>query len=154
MSETITDRNRRIVRRIYELGAAGDLAGVAELCTPEYRLTQSPAHPVPGSWTGRAADAAAGRVFQAVGVDGIDVEEIVADGPHRVIALVQSRGVDGRGRPWRMPVAECFWIEEGKVSDIRPFYWDLDLLREVARSRETPTTEQRSELSSERPGTE
>lgn len=142
MPASIADRNRHIVRRMYELGAAGDLAGVAELCTPDYRLTQSPAHPVPGSWTGRAANDAAGRVFEAVGVNDIDVEEVIADGAHRVIALVQAHGVDGQGEPWQMPVAECFWIEDGKVSDIRPFYWDLDLLRQVALSRESPTAGQ------------
>jgi hypothetical protein len=31
-----------------------------------------------------------------------------------------------------MPVAECFWIDDGKVTDIRPFYWDLVKLRRIA----------------------
>jgi hypothetical protein len=30
-----------------------------------------------------------------------------------------------------MPVAECFWVENGRVTEIRPFYWDLVTLRKT-----------------------
>jgi hypothetical protein len=31
-----------------------------------------------------------------------------------------------------MPATELFWIEDGKVTDVRPFYWDLVELRRAA----------------------
>jgi ketosteroid isomerase-like protein len=63
---------------------------------------------------------------------GISVREIVADGPHRVIGLVDAHGTAHDGTAWTMPVAECFWIDDGKITDIRPFYWDLVELRRIA----------------------
>jgi hypothetical protein len=31
-----------------------------------------------------------------------------------------------------MPVVEWFWIDDGKVTDMRSFYWDLVELRRSA----------------------
>jgi ketosteroid isomerase-like protein len=99
-------------------------SGVVALATIRgYSLTQAPGHPVPGHWTGPDADAAIARVFQTLGNTDITVREIVADGPHRVIGLVDAHGTAQDGKAWTMPVAECFWIEGGKVTDIRPYYW-------------------------------
>jgi ketosteroid isomerase-like protein len=126
------NRNREIVRKVYEIADRGAMAEHGQYMSDGYGLTQAPGHPVPGHWTGPDADAAIARVFQACGNTGITVREIVADGPHRVIGLVDARGIARDGQPWIMPVAECFWIEDGKVTDIRPFYWDLVELRRIA----------------------
>ncbi|MEU3980518.1 hypothetical protein AB0F77_10465 [Streptomyces sp. NPDC026672] len=32
-------------------------------------------------------------------------------------------------------LAEFFWIEDGKVTDIRPFWWDITALKRIAESR-------------------
>jgi ketosteroid isomerase-like protein len=133
MSET--DRNRQTAITMYDRALAGDLAGAGEFFAPDYRLTQSPAHPFPGSWTGADADAARGQVFTALGLTGMAVSEVIADGPHRVIGLLEAFGVDGDGGEWRMPVTECLWIEDGKVTDIKPYYWDYALMHRVAASR-------------------
>jgi hypothetical protein len=86
---------------------------------------------VPGTWTGTDATEAAGRVFARFGTTGITVNEIIADGPNRVIGLVDAHGIAANGKRWTMPVAECFWVENSKVSEIRPFYWDLVALRQT-----------------------
>jgi ketosteroid isomerase-like protein len=137
--ESVSDRNRHIVRKVYEIANRGAVAEHdwikaehGRYMAHGYRLTQAPGHPVPGHWTGPEADAAIARVFQACGNTGITVREIVADGPHRVIGLVDAHGTAHDGTPWTMPVAECFWIEHDKVTDIRPFYWDLVELRRIA----------------------
>jgi ketosteroid isomerase-like protein len=128
----VTEHNREIVKRMYAVADSGDLDQLSELVAEDYTLTQAPGHPVPGYWQGKAAADAGSRVFRTLNVTGVTVQEIVADGPHRVIGLVQSHGTDTNGQPWTMPVAECFWIENGKVTDIRPFYWDLIELRRIA----------------------
>jgi ketosteroid isomerase-like protein len=97
----------------------------------DYLLTQAEGHPVPGRWRGQDATAAAARVFEVCGTTGITIREIIADGPNRVIGLVDAHGTAANGRSWTMPVAECFWIVDGKVTEIRPFYWDLVKLREI-----------------------
>ena len=130
--QSVTDRNREIVRKVYQIADRGDMAEHGQYTSDGYGLTQAPGHPVPGHWTGPDADAAIARVFQTLGNTGITVREIVADGPHRVIGLVDAHGTAQNGEPWTMPVAECFWIEDGKVTDIRPYYWDLVELRRIA----------------------
>ena len=130
--QTTTDRNREIVRNVYEIGDRGAMAELGQYMADDYTLTQAPGHPVPGHWTGPDADAAAARVFQTLGTTGITIREIVADGPHRVVGLVDAHGTAHDGTPWTMSVAEWFWIDDGKVTDIRPFYWDLVELRRIA----------------------
>ena len=130
--QTITDRNRETVRKVYEIANRGAGPKLGQYMAEDYTLTQAPGHPVPGHWTGPDADAAMARVFQTLGTTGITVREIVADGPHRVIGLVDAHGTAHDGTPWTMPIAECFWIDNGKVTDIRPFYWDLVELRRIA----------------------
>jgi hypothetical protein len=34
-----------------------------------------------------------------------------------------------------MLLTELFWIEDGKITDIRPFWWDIVELNRVADSR-------------------
>jgi uncharacterized protein len=131
-SGNLTQENKDLVREIYAIGDSGDLDKLKPLMDDNYVLTQADGHPVPGTWRGKDADAAEARVFAACGTPGITVREIVADGPNRVIGLVDAHGTDVHGQPWTMPVAECFWVENGKVTDIRPFYWDLVRLRQIA----------------------
>ncbi|GAA1236384.1 nuclear transport factor 2 family protein [Pseudonocardia alaniniphila] len=127
-----TERNRELIRQVYALAAAGDLEAVAPFHSDDYRLSQSPSHPVPGSWTGAAATDAGIEIFRACGTSGVTVLEIVADGPHRVVAIVDAHGTAPvSGERWTMLVSEHFWIEDGRITEIRPFYWDPAGLRRI-----------------------
>jgi hypothetical protein len=117
------NQNRELIRQAYELANAGELGQIASFYAEDYRLTQSPGHPVPGSWVGREATEAGIRVFNVCGTNRVTIREIIADGPHRVIGIVDAHGTTPGGRDWAMPVSEHFWIEDGKITDIRPFYW-------------------------------
>ncbi|MER6958758.1 nuclear transport factor 2 family protein [Streptomyces sp. NPDC000618] len=131
----VTERNRDVVRRLYDSVMSGDLSGIAPLRSADYRLTQAPGHPVPGTRIGDDASAAGGLVFSALGIEGLTVQEIVADGPYRVIGLVELFGKDADGQPWTMPVAECFKVEDGVITDIRPYYWDMVEVQRIAGHR-------------------
>jgi ketosteroid isomerase-like protein len=125
------EQNRDLIREVYAIGDSGDLSRLQSVMADDYVLTQADGHPVPGTWKGESATEAAARVFARCGTTGITVHEIIADGPNRVIALVDAHGIGPNGQPWTMPVAECFWVENGKVTEIRPFYWDLVTLRKT-----------------------
>lgn len=137
MSEhrTVEERNRAIVQQAYELTARDDLEALFEVRDRNYRVTLPDGFPVPGSWTGEDANAARLEIFGTLGADGIKYHEIIADGPNRVVALCEPTGLDGEGKRWSMLLAEFFWIEDGKITDIRPFWWDVVELRRVAESR-------------------
>jgi ketosteroid isomerase-like protein len=128
----VAEQNRDLIREVYAAADASDFVRLPSLMADGYTLTQADGHPVPGTWHGEEATAAATRVYAACGTTGVTVHEIIADGPNRVIGLVEAHGTDVHGRPWRMPIAECFWIENGKVTEIRPFYWDIARLRQIA----------------------
>jgi ketosteroid isomerase-like protein len=129
---SITEQNREMIRKVYALASAGELDAIAPFYAEDYRLTQSPGHPVPGSWVGKDATDAAERVFKTCGTNRVTIHEIVADGPHRVIGIVDAHGTTADGKEWTMPVSELFWIEDGKIVDIRPYYWDPAELRRIA----------------------
>ncbi|EQB15931.1 hypothetical protein RLDS_09445 [Sphingobium lactosutens DS20] len=131
----VTQRNRDHVRWIYECVNNGDFAGLAATRRPDYRLMQAPGHPAAGTWIGEEATAVGGRGFAALGTSSITVHEIVADGPHRVIGLIDLHGTDGDGNPWTMPVAECWWFEDGLMAEVRPFYWNMIEVQRIVGSR-------------------
>jgi ketosteroid isomerase-like protein len=131
----MSTENRQLISDLYEFAGKGDFARVGELMAADYALVQSSAHPMAGTWKGAAATAAAGQFSQALGISGITVHDIAADGPHRVMSLVDLVGTDGSGRPWTMPLVECFWIENKKIAEVRPFYWDQPELARILASR-------------------
>src|ERR1700716_4032850 len=114
------EQNKQLIREVYAIGDSGDLSRLDSLMADDYVLTQADGHPVPGAWKGTDATEAAGRAFAVGGTAGGSVNEIIADGPNRVIGLVDAHGIGPNGQRWTMPVAECFWVENGKVTDIRP----------------------------------
>ncbi|NMO51659.1 SnoaL-like domain-containing protein [Actinoplanes sp. TBRC 11911] len=127
--------NRQLISDLYKFAATGDFVRLGELMAPDYALVQSPGHPMAGTWEGAAATAAAGQFSQALGISGITVHDIATDGPHRVMSLVDLIGTDGAGRPWTMPLVECFRIENGRITEVRPFYWDQHELAAILASR-------------------
>ena len=131
ITTSIADQNRELIRQVYTLANAGELGQIASFYAEDYRLTQSPGHPVPGSWIGREATEASIRVFNTCGTNRVTIHEIIADGPHRVIGIVDAHGTTPGGMDWTMPISEHFWIEDGKITDIRPFYWDPAGLRRL-----------------------
>jgi ketosteroid isomerase-like protein len=87
---------------------------------------------VSGRWAGAEASKAGIEVFQTCGISGVTVLEIVADGPHRVAAIVDAHGTaPASGEQWTMRVSEHFWIEDGRIAEILPSYWDPAGLRRV-----------------------
>ncbi|MCX5095880.1 nuclear transport factor 2 family protein [Streptomyces sp. NBC_00365] len=129
---SVTDRNREIIRALYEIVGRGALTELGSYFSDDYTYTQPAGSPLPGQWRGAEADAAWGRLFEMCGHRKVTVREIVADGPHRVAGLVHVEGVAQDGSAWATPVTELYWVEDGKITDVRPFYWDLVELRRAA----------------------
>jgi hypothetical protein len=78
---------------------------------------------VPGGQLGGLV-ADAGEFVLVGGVDesfaGGEVAVERADADARLLGDGGRCGTAHDGKPWTMPVAECFWIEDGKVTDIHP----------------------------------
>ena len=75
-------------------------------------------------WRGRdEAVAGVTDVFTALRLRGVDLHRIVVDGD-RAVGLLDVLGVDHEGNPYSMPMAEVFTLHDGKVTEIRAFYFD------------------------------
>jgi uncharacterized protein len=131
MSET----NRQLVTDLYEFADKGDFVKVGEVFAANNVLIHAPGHPLAGSWIGPAANAVSGQFYQALGVTGFHLRNIATDGPHRVVTLADLHGTDGNDQPWNTPMVESLWIENGKITEVRVFVWDLQELNTILESR-------------------
>ena len=121
MSET----NVEIVKKIYELGGKGDMAGMIALLAPNIVVHEANGLPYGGVYHGHAG---MGALFQKlVGIlDHFRVlpEDFFVSGPV-VIAKIRVVGrARATGQSIDMPVLEMWTLEKGLVTEIRPFYWD------------------------------
>ena len=119
-----------MIEKVYAAAAAGDFAGIEALLADDVVLVQCDNHPTPGVCTGKPAVLARlGELFQALRTTGVEVREVVANGPHRVVGIMDALGTDVHGQPYSMPVAELFLVNDGEVTELRPDYHDLVKLR-------------------------
>jgi hypothetical protein len=137
--ESLTDRNRAAVREIYDAAVRLDTSVLERYLADDVRLVEPAGHPVGRTlWEGRTAFMAGLLdVFTLLRVTALRVHEIVADGPHRVIGLLDIVTDDEHGAECTVPLAEVFRWEDGRITEIQPYYFDLVRVRELA-SRPSP----------------
>ena len=111
-----------LVKRHYALNASGDYAAAEDLLTDDFVITIPSFLPFAGVYRGpRALQQLFEIVMASAGVVGLDIHEITAGGD-RVVALLDLL-LEGTP-PVRVPLAETFRVREGKVCEIRPYYYD------------------------------
>jgi len=134
------------VQTIYDAAETADLAAIESVLAHDVVLHEPVHHPAvlnetdesdePGVWRGRdQAMVGIGKVFAALRLSGVELEGIVADGSGTVVGLLEVKGTDIDGNPYSMPMTEVFRVADGKVSEIRAFYFDIALLGAHVRPR-------------------
>lgn len=130
--------NRAVVKTIYDAADVSDLASVdmaaIEGVLADDVVLYEPLHhpavltddrPTPGVWRGRdEVMNGIAKVFTAIRLTGAALETLVVDGD-RVVGLLEAKGTDLDGKPFAMPMAEVFRVTDGKVTEIRAFYFDV-----------------------------
>jgi uncharacterized protein len=130
--------NRAVVQTIYSAAdtadlASVDMAAIESVLADDVVLYEPPNHPAvltddratPGVWRGRdEVMNGIAKVFIAIRLTGADLETLVVDGD-RVVGLLNAKGTDLAGNPYAMPMAEVFRVKDGKVTEIRAFYFDV-----------------------------
>ncbi len=98
-------------------------------------LHQSPDLPFGGEYIGRArykewADAM-GAIF-----DRVDVQDArwFEDGDTLVILCTLETRTRATGEVMRMPMAQAVTVREGKITEFRPFYWNVPAYTAAAAS--------------------
>lgn len=138
---TQSELNKEVVRRFYEavlrVPGGPDFATIKELAD-EQEIELNWGHPDSGVSRGAAIGPARHRMHELTGLDisAIGIDELIADGPTRVVVVATNSGTDLHGNPWRMTVLELVDVENGKITKKRSFYQDTALLRDISLQRE------------------
>lgn len=125
MSEVIspnTTETRRVVSACYAAASANDAAAIAELMDPDVVLHEAAS--LPNAGVHRGLDAvmrAMVPVFELFDLSRLRLERIVVDGEWGIgLVDIPLRGRDGES----CAVSEVYRVRNGRVVEIRPFYWD------------------------------
>ena len=117
--------NIEIVRELYEAGTAGDLERMLRHIDPGFICYEAPSLPYGGEYHGPEG---LSRLFTAVfsrfDAFKVEVKELLDAGPTVVVIINLRVTLKGSGRTVEMPVVEIWRLREGKVVELRPFYWD------------------------------
>lgn len=121
--------NERAVRLIYASVAAGDISGVLALLAPTVVAYQAASLPYGGEYHGLEGFARMAAAITRTWEDfQVEPSVFVASGD-RVVVLTTMRGHrPGSRTAWAMPMAEVWTLTGGRVTEVRPFYWDTAAL--------------------------
>ena len=125
--------NKTIVAAFFTAAAANDQAAMAAILDPEVVVTEAESLPFGGRHVGFAAfQALVRRVFLLWRDTRVDVERLIGDGEYVVVLATMHARSKADGAALGMPIAEVWRLENGRVKEIRPFYFDtrkfVDLL--------------------------
>ncbi|MEV4803656.1 hypothetical protein AB0K18_26940 [Nonomuraea sp. NPDC049421] len=106
--------------------------------TDEQEVELNWGHPDSGVHKGADIGPARHRMHELTGLDmsSISIDELIADGPTRVVVVATNSGIDLHGTPWTMTVLELVDVVNGKITKKRSFYQNTALLRDISLERE------------------
>jgi ketosteroid isomerase-like protein len=125
MVEDLEARNRQTVLALYKATGKGDWAKAASLMTEDILIREAPTLPFAGEYRGVAAMRELFARVRSTGVVGVDMHQATAGGDWVVVLLDLLYEGDP---PIRAPLAEAFRLENGKVCEIVPYYFDSSVV--------------------------
>lgn len=122
--------NRHIFEAFSAALTRGDMPAQTALLHPDFVVHESASLPYGGDYRGASGwQALVTEVVRAWSGFCLEPLGIIAEGE---ATMVVSFNVSGRsrisGRSFKMPVVEVWTIEDDKLREISPFYWDTHVL--------------------------
>ena len=116
------ERNLRTVEALYAATGKGDWPAAESMLTEDFFVTEAGTTPFAGVYRGRKAlHDLFMQVIPAAGVTGLDIQQSTAGGDTVVVLLELVLS----GSPEvRVALAEVFRLRDGKVCEIKPYYFD------------------------------
>jgi ketosteroid isomerase-like protein len=116
------ERNLRVVEALYAATGKGDWTTAESLLTEDFFITESDITPFAGVYRGRRAlHDLFMKVVPASGVTNLDIQQMTAGG-NTVVVLLEL--VLAGPPEARVALAEAFHLRDGKVCEIKPYYFD------------------------------
>jgi len=130
MTDDQETRNRQTVLSLYKATGRGDWEKAATLMTEDILIREASTLPFAGEYRGVAAMRELFAKVVSTGVTGVDMRQVTAGADWVVVLLDLLYPGDP---PVRVPLAEAFRLENGKVCEIVPYYFDTSVVAAAAR---------------------
>jgi ketosteroid isomerase-like protein len=129
----MTDSNKDLVRRFLGAAQQGDMATVASLLHPQAQVIEADSLPFGGVVTGfEGFTSLVRRVFTTFANTAVTIDETIAEGDTVVVLATMSGQSKASGEAFSMPIAEIWRVQDGLVTEIRPFYYDTQRINSLA----------------------
>jgi uncharacterized protein len=124
---TVTEATRSVIAAAYKAAQSSDMAAIMDLLDPEVVLHEPASQPNGGVHRGlQNVLQALVHVFETFDMNQLTLKDIIVDG-QRAVGLVN---LVFRAREGGHTVAEVWHVRNGRIVEIRPYYWDtVALLR-------------------------
>jgi ketosteroid isomerase-like protein len=130
------ERNLKTIEALYAATGKGDWSTAESMLTDDFFVTEAETTPFGGVYRGRRAlHDLFMQVISDTGVTHLDIQQSTAGGDMVVVLLELVLG----GPPEvRVSLAEAFRLRDGKVCEIKPYYFDPRPLSVARAARKTP----------------
>jgi predicted SnoaL-like aldol condensation-catalyzing enzyme len=127
------ERNLATVKALYEATGAGNWAAAEAYLTDDFFITEAHGLPYAGVYRGRTAlQDLFNVVMPILGAEKLDILEHTAGGDYAVTLLDIVCG----SRPdQKISLAEMYRFRDGKICEIKPYYFDPGQVHAVARAK-------------------
>ena len=127
----MTQSNKEKVQAMFDAMAAGDFELMKSYLHPDVFVTEADCLPYPGVHKGpdgyiRLVD----KVVNTWDDLELSVNAMAEDGD-MVMVVSEFAGKNKAGVAFNMPMTEVFYFKDGKISEVRPYYFDTHKLAEL-----------------------
>jgi len=124
--------NQEIIQVIFEAAAEEDWETIKSLVHDDIQVFEADSLPYAGVFKGPDQFI---ELIQQVFSTWEDVEHtinhVVASGEHVVMLANMAGRAKKTGRTFSVPMAEVWRLKDGKVAEIRPFYFDTKVMHDA-----------------------
>lgn len=128
----MSNSNKDIVLAFLDASVRGDEQAMRDLLHPDVRIIEAASLPYGG-----VAEGPDGfldlikRVFKTWEDTEVSVQQVLGDGD-RVVLLAEMTGRSRTtGEAFQMPIAEIWLLENGRIKEVQPYYFDTKILHDI-----------------------
>ena len=128
----MTSSNREIVEQVFQASAAKDWDRVKSFLHEDILVTEAESLPYRGEFRGPDAFIRLNQqVFDTWDDTQQQTDHVLVDGDH-VVILGHFAGTGKKtGQAFSVPLAAVWRLEDGRVKEVRPFYFDTKLMHDA-----------------------